>query len=71
MITERLRTWLKKTLVSTGKRKAVVYLVGEDYILISITCLAVGLSRASYYKKSAVYIKRKRSRVMDAAQSSS
>jgi putative transposase len=42
---------LKKALAPTSKREAVDYFVGEEHIPISAACSAVGLSRASYYKK--------------------
>ncbi len=36
-----------------GKRTAVDYLVGEERLPVRVACEAIGLARATYYKKPA------------------
>ena len=44
---------LKKTLAPTAKRAAVDYLVGEERLPVRLAYEAIGLARASHYKKPA------------------
>jgi len=48
-----LMNLIEKNLAQTGKRDAVDYLVGEERIPVRVACEAMGLARATYYKKPA------------------